>query len=191
MAKKNILILCTHYPFGTDTSFGYHIFKALEKMHLPENIELIDVGEFSSLIPHEIEGRDKLIVIDVFRTGDKPGTIVCLKPEEIPIPWDDATDVAKFHLLETLQELYLIGKYPETVLIGVVPKDIKTIGTELTPEIKSKIPDVVELVLKEISAGQLASGKPPGSKSRRTSTIQRGKKSSHAPQRKKIKYFHS
>ena len=149
--EKNILILCTGYPFGTDASFGSHVFKAMEKMKLPENVEMMEVGEFASLVPNDIEGRDKLIVIDVFRTGDKPGTIVRLKPEEMPIPWDDATDVAKFHLLETLQELYLMGKYPETILIGVVPKDVKTIGTELTPEIKSKIPEVIDLIMKEIT----------------------------------------
>jgi hydrogenase maturation protease len=176
MAKKNILILCAHYPFGTDAAFGYHVFKALEKMHLPENVELMDVGEFASLVPHIIEGKDKLIIIDAFRTKDKPGTVVQLKPEEIPIPWDDATDVAKFHLLETIEQFTLMGKCPETILIGVVPKDIKTIGTELTPEIKRKIPKVVELVLKEISVRQPASSKPPGSKLRRISTIQRGKK---------------
>ncbi len=149
--EKNILVLCTGYHFGTDAAFGYHVSKVLEKMQLPENVEMMEVGEFASLIPHEIEGRDKLIVIDVFRTGDEPGTIVRLKPEEIPIPWDDATDVAKFHLLEILQQLILMGKYPETILIGVVPKDIKTIGTELTPEIESKIPEVIDLVMKEIS----------------------------------------
>jgi hydrogenase maturation protease len=148
---KNILILCTGYHFGTDAAFGYHVSKVLEKMQLPENVEMMEVGEFASLIPHEIEGRDKLIVIDVFRTGDEPGTIVRLKPEEIPIPWDDATDVAKFHLLEILQQLYLMGKYPETILIGVVPKDIKTIGTELTPEIEKKIPEVMDLIMKEIT----------------------------------------
>jgi hydrogenase maturation protease len=149
--KKNILVLCTGYHFGTDASFGYHVSKVLEKMKLPENVEMIEVGEFASLIPHDIDGRDKLIVIDVFRTGDEPGTIVRLKPEEIPLPWDDATDVAKFHLLEMLQEFYLMGKYPETILLGVVPKDIKTIGTELTPEIKKKIPEVIDLIMKEIA----------------------------------------
>jgi len=149
--KKNILILCTGYHFGTDAAFGYHVSKVLEKMKLPENVEMLEVGEFASLIPTDTEGRDKLIVIDVFRTGGEPGTIVRLKPEEMPIPWDDATDVAKFHLLETLQDLHIAGKYPETVLIGVVPKDIKTIGTELTPEIAKKIPEVIDLILKEIS----------------------------------------
>jgi len=148
--EKNILILCTGYPFGTDAAFGSHVFKAMEKMRLPENVELMDVGEFASLVPNDIEGREKLIVIDVFRTGDKPGTLVRLKPEEMPIPWDDATDVAKFHLLEILQDFYLMGKYPETILLGVVPKDVKTIGTELTPEIKSKIPEVIDLIMKEL-----------------------------------------
>jgi len=149
--KKSILILCTGYRYGTDASFGYHVSKILEKMKLPENVEMMEVGEFASLIPNDIEGRDKLIVIDVFRTGDEPGTTVRLKPEEMPIPWDDATDVAKFHLLETLQQLYLMGKYPETILIGVVPKDIKTIGTELTPDIEKKIPEVIDLIMKEVS----------------------------------------
>jgi hydrogenase maturation protease len=149
--KKNILILCTGYHFGTDAAFGYYVSKVLEKMQLPENVEMMEVGEFASLISHDIEGRDKLIVIDVFRTGDEPGTIVRLKPEEMPIPWDDATDVAKFHLLETLQQLYLMGKYPETIFLGVAPKDIKTIGTELTPEIKKKIPEIIDLIMKEIS----------------------------------------
>jgi hydrogenase maturation protease len=120
-------------------------------MKLPENLQMMEVGEFASLIPNDIEGRDKLIVIDVFRTSDSPGTVVRLKPEEIPIPWDDATDVAKFHLLETLQQLSLMGKCPETILIGVVPKDIKTIGTELTPEIEKKIPEVIDLIMKETS----------------------------------------
>jgi hydrogenase maturation protease len=151
VAKKNILILCAHYPFGTDTSFGYHVFKVLEKMKLTENVELIDIGEFASQIPHIIEGKDKMIVVDVYRTEDEPGTVVCLKPEEMPILWDDATDVAKFHLLETIQDFTLMGKCPETILIGVVPKDIETTGTELTPEIARKIPDVIDLIMKEIA----------------------------------------
>jgi len=149
--EKNVLILCAGFPFTTDTAFGYHVFKVMEKMQLPEDVELMEIGEFASEIPHIIESKDKLIVIDVFRTKDEPGTIVRLKPEEVSIPWDDATDAAKFHLVDTLHQLTLIGKCPETILIGVVPKDIKTSGTELTPEIESKIPEVIDLVMKEIT----------------------------------------
>jgi hydrogenase maturation protease len=149
--KKSILILCTGYRYGTDAAFGYHVSKVLEKMKFPENVQMMEVGEFASLIPNDIEIQDKLIVIDAFSTGDKPGTIVRLEPDEVPIPWDDATDVAKFHLLETLQQLYLLRKCPETIFIGVVPQDVKTVGTELTPEIEKKIPEVIDLIMKEIS----------------------------------------
>jgi len=78
MAKdeKNILILCANYPFATDTAFGYYVFKALEKMQMPENVELMEIGEAASEIPHIIEGKDKLIIIDVFRTKDELGTIL-------------------------------------------------------------------------------------------------------------------
>jgi hydrogenase maturation protease len=186
MSKKNILILCAGYPFTTDTSFGYHVFKILKKMKLPENVELMEIGEFFPLIPSVIEGKDKIIFIDVYKTEDEPGTVVSFKPEDISFTWHDATDVAKFHFLETLQDLYLMGKYPETVIIGVVPKDIKTIGPELTPEIKRKIPKVVELVLKEISMRKPASVKPHGSKPRRISTIQRGKKKLSRTTKKKV-----
>jgi hydrogenase maturation protease len=185
MAKKNILILCAGYPFTTDTSLGYHVFKVLEKMKLPENVELIEIGEFSSLIPSVIEGKDKMIVVDVYQTKDEPGTVVSLKPEDISIQWRDATDAARFHLLETIQDFTLMGKCPETILIGVVPKDIKTIGPEPTPEIKRKIPKVVELVLKEISMRKPASVKPHGSKPRRISTIQGGKKKLQRTTKKK------
>jgi hydrogenase maturation protease len=148
--KKSILILCTGYHYGTDAAFGYYVSKVLEKMTLPENVQMMEVGEFASLIPNDIEVHDKLIVIDVFQTGDKPGTIVRLKPDDVPIPWDDATDVARYHLLETLQQLYLLGKCPETIFIGVVPQDVKTVGTELTPEIEKKIPEIIDLIMKEI-----------------------------------------
>ncbi len=149
--KKNILILCTGYHYGTDAAFGYHVSKVLEKVKLPENVQMMEVGEFASLIPNDIEGRDKLIVIDVFRTSDRPGTVVRLKPDDVPIPWDDATDVAKYHLIETLHQLDLLGKCPETIFIGVVPKDVKTVAPELTPEIEKKIPEVIDLIMKEIS----------------------------------------
>jgi hydrogenase maturation protease len=150
--EKNILILCTGYPFTTDRAFGFYVFKVLEKMKLPENVDLMEVGESASEFPYLIEGRDKLIVVDVFQTKDEPGTIVRLKLEEIPLTVNGVTDVAKFHLVETLEQIIISGKCPETIFIGVVPKDIKTTSPQLqlTPVVESKIPEVIELIMKEI-----------------------------------------
>jgi hydrogenase maturation protease len=43
----------------------------------------------------------------------------------------------------------LIGKKPHTTIIGIEPKSLE-MGMELTPEIKSKIPSIIELILEEL-----------------------------------------
>lgn len=149
--EKNILILCAGHPFKRDAGFGFHVAKVLEKMQLPGNVEFVEVGESASEFPHVIDGKDKLIIVDVFQIKDEPGTIVRLRPEEVPITVDGVTDVSKLHLLELLEEISISGKCPETLFIGVVPKDIRTTSPQLTPEVESKIPEVIDLILKEVS----------------------------------------
>jgi hydrogenase maturation protease len=149
---EGILILCTGYPYTCDTGFGYHVARMLKEMDLPENVECLEVGESASEFPHLIEGRDKMIVVDVFQTKDKPGTIVCFRPDQVPVTVNGVTDVGKYHLMETLEQISLSGKCPETLFIGVVPADVETISAELSPEIESKIPEVIDLIMEKIDS---------------------------------------
>jgi hydrogenase maturation protease len=149
--KKNILILCTGCLFTTDSGFGHHVADALKKIKLPDNVEFMDVGESACMIPSVIEGTERMIVVDVFETGDPPGTVLRLKPEEVPLTVNGLTDVAKLHLLETLDGIRLTGKCPETVFIGVVPEDTKTESEKLTRKVSEKIPEIVDMILKEIN----------------------------------------
>ena len=149
--EKNILILCCGYPYATDAGFGYHLFKVLEKTELPPNVDLMEVGYSACYIPHVIEGMDKLIVIDTFYIDGVPGTILRFKPEDIPLMTADGkTDTSKLHLIETLEQIRMTGKCPDTFFIGVVPKDSTTEGEQLTPEIQGKIPVVIEMIMKDI-----------------------------------------
>ena len=151
--QKNILILCCGYVYASDAGFGYHVFKTLEKMKLPENVDLMEVGFSACMVPHIIEGKDKLIVIDIFYTGDEPGTVVRLKQEDVPLRVRDGTsDTAQVHLMDTLHQIKLIGKCPESVFIGVVPMDTETEGERLTPEIEEQIPGVIEMIMEEIKS---------------------------------------
>jgi hydrogenase maturation protease len=150
--QKNILILCCGYLYASDAGFGYHVFKVLEKMKLPENVDFMEVGFSACMVPHVIEGKDKLIVVDIFHTNDKPGSIVRLRQEEVPLMVRGKTDTAKLHLMDTLEQIKLTGKCPETVFIGVVPVDTETEGERLTPEVESKIPAVIEMIMKEIES---------------------------------------
>ena len=149
--RKNILILCCGYAYATDSGFGYHVFKVLEKMQLPDNVEIMEVGYSACMVPHVIEGMDKVIIVDTFYIQGEPGTILRLKPEEVPLKTlSGQTDTAKLHLMDELNMLKLTGKSPETIFIGVIPKDSETEGERLTPEVEKKVPVVIEMLMNEV-----------------------------------------
>jgi len=150
MAKK-ILIVCCGYPYQSDRRFGYEIAKKLETIQLPENVEVMEVGESACMMPSTIAEADKVIFIDTFQTKDSPGTVVRLKTSEVPVTIDGLTDIPKHHLVrECLHGLIVTGQCPDVIFIGVVPKDIETETHQLTPEIEKKIPDVIDMILAEI-----------------------------------------
>jgi hydrogenase maturation protease len=150
---KNKLILCIGYPFLCDRGLGYHVSKILQERELPDDVDLMEVGESVSEFDYAIDGREKMVVVDSFQTGDPPGTVVRLNVEDTPMTVDGVTDLGKYHLIDTLDQIKLSGRCPETVCIGVVPKDIKTDTPQprLTPEIEAKVPEVVDRILKEVS----------------------------------------
>lgn len=152
--KKNILILCCGYPYAGDAGFGYHVSKALEQMKLPENVDLMEVGFSACMIPHVIEGKDKLIVVDIFYTQDIPGTVVSLTQAEVPLIVNGKTDTSKLHLMETLEQIKLTGKCPETLFVGIVPVRTEMEDEKLTPEIQGKVPVVIEMIMKEINSSR-------------------------------------
>jgi hydrogenase maturation protease len=149
--NKNILILCAGYPYGRDAGFGSHLARALTAVGLPEHVECLEIGESISEAPNLIDGRDKIIIIDVLETADEPGTVYRIQPEQIMDMLGGTVDPAKYHLLQTLYEYQVTGDCPEAVFVGIVPRDTKTLSQELTPEIAAKIPAVVKIIIEEIS----------------------------------------
>ena len=149
--NKNILILCCGHPFASDNAFGYHVFKNLEKMKLPDNVDIMEVGFSACMVPHVIDTMDKVIIVDIFHAQSEPGTVLRMKLEELPSYIEIKKDAAKSHLIDTLDMCKLTGYCPETIFIGVVPLDSKTESEQLTPEIERKLPEVIDMILKEIS----------------------------------------
>ena len=125
----------------------------MKEMDLPENVELLECGYSASECVWIIDGKDKMIVVDVFRSSHKePGTIVHMKREELELTIDGITDVPKDQLVEILDEITISdGKAPETVFIGVVPKEQNKKSEVCTPEVNEKIPEVIDMILEEIS----------------------------------------
>lgn len=146
---RPILILGIGNLLMKDEGVGVHIAQELMKMHLPRDVEVIDGGTASLDLISYLEGRKKVVVIDCVRGGHKPGTIYRLTPEEVK---EDKSKILSLHQIDFQQTLHLaseFGKQPETVIIGIEPKNFSSWGMELSAVVKRRIPRVVELVKEE------------------------------------------
>lgn len=149
--SSKIVILGVGNILLQDEGIGVHVVRELQTQNLPPNVELIDAGTATLDILPLIEGVSKLVVIDAVKGRGEYGTIYRFLPEEIESEKEVVTSLHQMGLLETLSMLEKMGHKPNsTVIIGIEPKEI-TWGLELSKEIKEKIPEIIELVLNEVS----------------------------------------
>ena len=131
-----------------DEGIGIHAVKALQEMDLPPDVKIIDGGTAPDLIAYT-EAGDKLIIIDAARAGAEPGAIYRFLPEDL----SQNGGMLSTHELGVEQNLRLMsltGNKPgEIIIIGIEPGEIGW-GTELSPELQQKVPEIVRVVLKEM-----------------------------------------
>ena len=131
-----------------DEGIGVHVIQEMKNMRLPDHIDLLDMGTSTMDLISYLEEVKKLIVIDAMKAGGTPGTIYRCKPEDLLPTEEDPISLHEIGLLETLDMAKKKGLEIDTVVIGVEPKVIDW-GMELSEEVKSKIPTIIEAVLKE------------------------------------------
>ena len=147
---KKVLILGVGNELLTDEGVGVHTVKELSKKQLPPEVEVMDGGTDGFSLINVIVEADRLILIDCVKGGSKPGTIYKIDIEDAPSCSDKfKTSVHQISILEVIHLSELVGKTPETTVFGIEPKSIST-SMELSPEVKAKIPRVIELVMEEV-----------------------------------------
>jgi hydrogenase maturation protease len=156
--QKKILILGIGNILLKDEGIGIHVVNRLKDMVLPLYVEVVDGGTLSDYFFHLIGGRKKVIVIDSIKADGPPGTIYRLTGSDI----EDKRKgyyrtVFEQEFIDAWKTTYLLGTQPEEVVyIGVEPEDTgeKTLMLEigLTPTLEKRIPDIIEMVMKEITS---------------------------------------
>ncbi|MCL6471807.1 MAG: HyaD/HybD family hydrogenase maturation endopeptidase [Firmicutes bacterium] len=150
--RNEVLVLGVGNILLKDEGIGVHVVKAMQDVQLPDSVTLFDGGAGGIDLLEQIERADRLIIIDAIDAGDEPGTVFRFKPDEVKALLDEhKTSLHQVDLYDTLKLAKFIGCYPETVIIGIQPKEIAW-GTEPTPDISAQIPRVIDLVTREILA---------------------------------------
>ncbi|MEW6585049.1 MAG: HyaD/HybD family hydrogenase maturation endopeptidase [Nitrospirota bacterium] len=150
VSPKETVILCVGNVLLSDEGVGVHVANELLKMELPSNVTVVEGGTDGFRLIDVITEADRLIVVDAVRAGEEPGSIYRFDIDDVRhTPPGFKTSVHQVGILEVVDLSELLGKKPDTTVIGIEPKSLQ-MGMELTPEIKAKIPRVIELVMEEI-----------------------------------------
>jgi hydrogenase maturation protease len=135
----------------TDEGFGIHVVKLLEERYeFPQNVSVIDGGVLGLNLLGVISEADHLIVIDAVKNGKAPGTLYRIDGKSIPERIRAKNSLHQVDFLETLTLCQALDKTPETVILGVEPKDIETLGIDLTQTTLKKVDETIEMVLAEL-----------------------------------------
>jgi len=133
-----------------DEGVGVHLVQKLTGIVDDANVKIIDAGtspDFLSLVDGNI---DKLIVVDAVKAGNEPGTIYSLTLDDLDLDSTSPISLHEIGVLDSLKIMALFDRLPEsTVIIGIEPKTID-FGLDLSPEVEEKLPELINLVLKEI-----------------------------------------
>jgi hydrogenase maturation protease len=149
--EKQIMVLGVGNLIFTDEGVGIHVIRKLEERYgFPENVSIQDGGVLGINLLGVISAADHLIVVDAVKNGGKPGDLHRLEGKEIPKRILAKNSLHQVDLLEALTLCQALDKVPETVILGVEPKDIESVGLELTPPVQEKMDSLLEMVLKEL-----------------------------------------
>ena len=153
MIQEKILLLGVGNTLFGDEGIGVHAANYLEANYdFSENVEIMEGGTLGKLLMPSLSTCDQLIVMDAVLGGEKPGSIYRLDGEGLRKSLGFHDSQHQVDLVDTLIHCELIGKRPDTVVIGMEPLDWKELNLELSPTLQAEFQRFISNVLKELEA---------------------------------------
>jgi hydrogenase maturation protease len=150
ISPQKIIILGVGNLLLSDEGVGVHVANELMKMELPPEVSVVEGGTDGFRLLNVITEADRLIVIDAVKGGAEPGSIYRFDIDQVKnCPSGFKTSVHQIGILEVIDLSGLIGRTPRATVIGIEPKSLE-MSMELSPDVKSKIPRIIELIFEEI-----------------------------------------
>lgn len=148
---KTTLVLGLGNTIMSDDGIGPALIGRLEASgRVPVGVELLDGGTLGLDLLPQLEGVQRLILLDAVETGQPPGSVVRLSGDEVPMALETKLSPHQMGMKDLLAVARLMGQLPEEiVLFGVQPQSLE-LGTELSPVVTAVLPELTSRILTEL-----------------------------------------
>jgi hydrogenase maturation protease len=152
VSQMDILVLGVGNLLLQDEGAGVRALEEFANRYdTPAGVELLDGGTSGIELLHYFQGRDRLIILDVVKCGNPPGTVVRLEGEEVPAIFMSKISPHQLGISDLLAVCRLLGKMPaEVVLLGIEPKIMGT-GFALSDEVSGNLGKLADLLALELA----------------------------------------
>jgi len=148
-----ILVLGIGNVLMGDDGLGVHVVRELQKVSLPENVDIVDGGTKGiELVPY-CENKKRLIIVDAIDLGREPGELIVLKGEHVRrYLGETRCSMHEVGVSDLLSVLALLDIQPgEVLLIGLQPEKIE-VGMDLSKSLQDNLQGIVDTIKDMIHA---------------------------------------
>ena len=149
---KRIAIVGAGTVIFNDEGIGVYAAKYLEKNYnFDGDITLVDGGVLGFQLMVYYQEYDRVIILDtITMQDDKAGAIYNLPAEELLGLGSYKQTAHEVEIVEMLEICSLLENFAHTSIIGIVPEDIATVKSDLSPALKKEFHKFVNVVLGEL-----------------------------------------
>ena len=133
-----------NYLMG-DEGIGVHIVQQMEKMNLPDYLDVLDGGTGGFLLMNYFDEYPYVIFVDATMDGKPVGTITVTEPR-FAADFPNALSVHDVGLKDMIEAVYLMDKVPKMFLITISIDEIRPMTLELCKEVDASIPEAIEKI---------------------------------------------
>jgi hydrogenase maturation protease len=150
--EQRIAVMGIGNPLVGDEGVGPRVAERLMSAYaFPEGVDVMDAGTIGLGMLEVFRRSDVCIVVDaVDGTGEPPGTIVRMTPEEMA-PNQVLHSLHDLKLADVLQAADFAGILPDVRFVGVQVESMETLVTELSPAVEAAVPEAEAEVLRLLS----------------------------------------
>ena len=155
-ALRSILIAGVGNSWLRDDGFGGEVARRLLEVELPPGVSVMDAGTGGLDLAYEVmRGYDGLILVDISRQGEPPGTLYVMEadPADVDGSIEDgqALDPHGMDPETVLRFVKYVGGWPGRVLIvACEPEQIEDFGIGLSDAVGAAVARAADVVMQTV-----------------------------------------